>query len=241
MFPRQVETIQSIVVDEVVVVPGQQRLPLCVVACARIGLGRFHQHHPWTDHPPVDPAQHVGLCTFRINLEEVHLRHPLLDADRVEATHRNLAWWLHRQSCFTVSARKLRAGRGQAAVLHLEQVDRSFPGPRRHAQVDVARPLFDQHAMPVRHRLDVDSMPAQVVERLRHRIVAWMLGPHVYVESVHYAAQRAQQDHVFVVLRVRDETHDTVSSMLGATQAVPTKNGLSRFATVNNSARSRHS
>ena len=54
--------------------------------------------------------------------------------------------------------------------------------------------------MPVLHGFNVDPVPAEVVERLGDRIVAWMLRPHVYVEPVHDSAQRAQQDHVLVVL-----------------------------------------
>ena len=136
----QVEAVQSVVVDEAIPLPGQQRLPLGVVASPRIGLGCFHQNDPRAQHTQVDAAQHVGLGAFGVDFEKVDLRDALLGTDGIEAAHSNLARGEDGQSLLAVLARELGAGGRQSAALDLEKIDRCLARARRHAQVDIARP-----------------------------------------------------------------------------------------------------
>jgi hypothetical protein len=71
-------------------------------------------------------------------------------------------------------------------------------------QVHVARAVGHQSLVEDRHRLDVDTVPAPLVEQLRDRVEDRVVRPHVDVEAgVPFAEHPGQQD-ILAVLGVRD-------------------------------------
>ena len=68
-------------------------------------------------------------------------------------------------------------------------------------------PVVREQIGRARQRLDVDAMPAAVVEELRHRMHDGMAGADVDVEPVGTVCKQPMEQHVFVILCVRHHRH----------------------------------
>src|SRR5690348_15322936 len=137
---------------------------------------------------------------------------------------------------------EIRIAGGQAGISDLVEADAAVMIRSRDTQVDVARAILQQLAMPVLHGIQIDTTPAAIVERLGDRILNRILRPDIDIEPAFDMTQRAQQHDVFAVLRVGDELHGAqLTSIAGGTQALPMNWGRLALATVKIRARSRHS
>src|SRR3954466_2633857 len=77
-----------------------------------------------------------------------------------------------------------------------------------YPQVDISLSIFTQLSEYLGLRLDVDTSPAKLVERLGYGIEHRITGANINIESVHNAHQGAMQHDVFKVLRVGNERHE---------------------------------
>jgi hypothetical protein len=77
----------------------------------------------------------------------------------------------------------------------------------------IARALLAQRVEVILHRLDVDAVPAVIVEGFGDRVVARVIGADIDVETVFELLECAPQADVFKILCIRNERHDRFLSV----------------------------
>ena len=83
-----------------------------------------------------------------------------------------------------------RIGRRQAGIGHLIEAQGAFLGAGGDLQVDVVRPLFAEQLMVLRHRLNVDAVPAAFIKCARNRIDRWIIGADIDIKTMCHIGQR---------------------------------------------------
>src|ERR1043165_2169472 len=218
-----VVAIELVVPDVGVAVARQQRLPLVPGGRERQRLDGFDDDDLWPEAREVSSAQHVGLRTLHIDLEEFEIGWHVLLAKRGERCHRQRHGLGVAVDLSLGSPRVLRNGRREPVKLAL-QIKRRFARARaaQPFMEKVARPHCTSEGRKRRVRLDRYAAPTREIEPERDIVVDRVTGADIDVEAALHVTQRAPEMEVLEALRVgeRREGHWSLSwSFRGRLQA----------------------
>ena len=181
------------------------RFPIGMRLHARGGIDRFDHNDPWPISAQIEGVDDIGLGSLAIHLQEMHVSRRMLLENPVECPNLDFNLIVREPVPFLLRRDRGIESRHSGAVNHGESSAAIFLA-RGHTEVDVAWPGRLEHCVVSRHRLDIDAAPTLFVEMSCHGLDVRVPRADIDIKSLPYIAERARQDYVLEILRVRD--HD---------------------------------